>query len=231
MTITTQPTPPTLAAGIEDCWNRIGVVGDQSCEKLERYVHCRNCDVYAGAAQRNLQRLVGDDYKKDWAEHFRQAATDTQALDASCLVFRIGREWLSLPTRLFVSVAPQAKPHRLPHRATPGLIGIVNVGGTLYPCMSLAALLGVDDSEGAAATHRHTFARLLLIQWEDQAYALPVADLHGIMRYASATVQAPATTINKGLSRFLSGVISHQDMHIGMLDATLIGYQLARTLR
>lgn len=228
MTITIQPVP---TAGVEDCWNRIGVVGDQSCEKLERYVHCRNCDVYAGAAQRNLQRLVGDDYKKDWAEHFRQAAADTQALDASCLVFRIGREWLSLPTRLFVSVAPQARPHRLPHRATTGLIGIVNVGGTLYPCMSLAALLGVDDSEGEAATHRHTFARLLLVQWEGQSYALPVADLHGIMRYASATVQAPAATINKGLSRFLSGVISHQDMHIGMLDATLIGYQLARTLR
>jgi chemotaxis-related protein WspD len=32
-------------------------------------------------------------------------------------VFRIGREWLSLPTRMFVSVAPIAKPHRLPHRA------------------------------------------------------------------------------------------------------------------
>lgn len=228
MTITTQSISP---AGIEDCWNRIGVVGDQSCEKLKQYVHCRNCDVYAGAAQHNLRRLVGDDYKKDWATHFRRAASDTQALDSSCLVFRIGREWLSLPTRLFVSVAPQAKPHRLPHRATPGLTGIVNVSGTLYPCMSLAALLGIDESEGEAATHRHTFARVLLIQWENQAYALPVADLHGIMRYAAATVQAPAATINKGLSRFLSGVISHQDMHIGMLDAALIGYQLARTLR
>lgn len=234
MTITTPtpaPAPAISPAGIEDCWNRIGVVGDQSCEKLEQHIHCRNCEVYAGAAQRNLQRLVGDDYKKDWAAHFRQSATDTEVLDASCLVFRIGREWLSLPTKLFVSVAPHAKPHRLPHRAGAGLTGIVNVAGTLYPCMSLAALLGIDDGEGEAATHRHTFARLLLIQWEQQAYALPVADLHGIMRYASASVQAPAGTINKGMSRFLSGVISHQDMHIGVLDATLIGYQLARTLR
>ena len=231
MTITTQPTSPTLPAAIQDCWNRIGVVGDQSCEKLEQHVHCRNCDVYAGAAQRNLQRLVGEDHKKDWATHFRQAATDTQAHDASCLVFRIGREWLSLPTKLFVSVAPQAKPHRLPHRSGRGLSGIVNVGGTLYPCMSLAELLGIDESEGEAATNRHTFARVLLTQWEDQAYALPVADLHGMLRYASAAVQTPAATINKGLSRFLSGVISHEDMHIGILDAALIGYQLARTLR
>ncbi|MBV6325319.1 chemotaxis protein CheW [Duganella violaceipulchra] len=224
-------TSPIVIASIDDCWNRIGVVGDQSCEKLEQAVHCRNCEVYAAAAQRNLQRVVGDDYKKDWAAHFRQAAAGTQQLDASCLVFRIGREWLSLPTKMFVSVAQQAKPHRLPHRAEGGLSGIVNVGGTLYPCMSLAALLGIDDNEGEAATGRHTFARLLLTQWEDQAYALPVADLHGILRYATASVQAPAATINKGLSRFLSGVIAHEDMHIGVLDAALIGYQLARVLR
>lgn len=226
---TTTSSPATI--DVQDCWNVIGVNGDQSCARLEQYVHCRNCEVYASAAQQNLQRPVGDSYKKDWAAHFRQAATDGQQKDSSCLVFRIGREWLSLPTRMFVSVAPIATPHRLPHRASRGLSGIVNVSGTLYPCMSLAALLGIDDTEGEAATHRHTFARLLLTQWEDQAYALPVADLHGILRYASASVQAPAATINKGLSRFLTGVITHDDMRIGMLDEALIGYQLARTLR
>jgi chemotaxis-related protein WspD len=222
---------PTTTERIEDCWNRIGVIGDQSCEKLVQNVHCRNCEVYAGAAQRNLQREVGDDYKKDWAAYFRQADSGAHVLDASCMVFRIGREWLSLPTSILVSVAPQAKPHRLPHRDGRGLSGIVNVGGTLYPCMALAALLGIDEREGQSATNRHTFARMLLAQWDGQAYALPVADLHGILRYASAAVQAPAATINKGLSRFLSGVISHEDMHIGVLDASLIGYQLARILR
>lgn len=237
--MTTTLVPAALAADtieIDACWNRIGVAGDQTCEKLAQHIHCRNCEVYASAAQRNLQRAVGAGYKQEWAAHFRQPAIDIQALDASCLVFRIGREWLSLPTKLFVAVAPQAQPHRLPHRTDRGLSGIVNVGGTLYPCMSLAALLGIDDSEddavkAAKGVRRHTFARLLLIRWEDQAYALPVADLHGIERYATAAVQAPAATINKGLSRFLSGVISIADMHVGVLDAALIGYQLARTLR
>ena len=233
MITTTSPATIALQRGddIDDCWNRIGVIGDQSCEKLKQHIHCRNCEVYAGAAQRNLQRPVSAGYKQEWAAHFRQAGSDGVLLDSSCLVFRIGREWLSLPTTLFVSVAPQAKPHRLPHRDERGLSGIVNVSGTLYPCMSLAALLGIDENEGEAATGRHTFARLLVLQWEDQAFALPVADLHGIVRYASGAVQAPAATINKGLSRFLSGVIAHQDMHIGVLDAALIGYQLARTLR
>jgi len=225
MTITSTP------IAVNDCWNKIGVNGDQSCDKLQQAIHCRNCAVYAGAAQRNLQRPVDDSYKREWAAHFRQAASDGQQLDASCLVFRIGREWLSLPTSVLVSVAPTAQPHRLPHRDAAGLSGIVNVGGTIYPCIALAELLGIDDRDVEITAHRHVFARLLLMRWEEQSYALPVADLHGILRYASASVQAPAATINKGLSRFLSGVISHEDMRIGVLDVGLIGHQFARALR
>ncbi|WP_295995243.1 chemotaxis protein CheW [Rugamonas sp.] len=231
MTTTIITQAPLPLRDIDDCWNRIGVAGDQSCDKLAQFIHCRNCGVYATAAQGNLQRPVGAGYQKEWAEHFRQPVSDSATLDTSALVFRIGREWLALPTTLFVSVAPQAAPHRLPHRNGRGLAGIVNVGGTLYPCMALADLLGIDAEDGAAATGRHTFARLLLLQWEGQAYALPVADLHGIVRYAASAVRPPAATINKGLTRFLSGVVTHQDLHIGCLDATLIGYQLARTLR
>ena len=216
---------------IEDCWNHIGVVGDQSCPKLPANVHCRNCDVYAGAAQRNLQRPVDAHYQQDWASHFRQLGADGDVRDSSVLVFRIGREWLALPTRVFDSVAPQAAPHALPHRSGRGLAGIVNIGGKLYPCMSLAQLLGIDEQGAPAAKGRHTFARLLLMRWEEQAYALPVADLHGIVRFSSAKVQAPAATINKGLSRFLSGVITEGDMRIGCLDTALIGFQLARLLR
>ena len=221
----------TSIATIDDCWNRIGVVGDQSCPKLEQHIHCRNCEVYAGAAQRNLQRAVGADYQRDWASHFRQVDQAAGASDSSALVFRIGREWLALPTGLFVSVAPQAKPHALPHRGGRGLLGVVNIGGQLYPCMALAGLLGIDEHDQPPEQGRHTFARLLLIKWEDQSYALPVAELHGIVRYAAKAVRAPAATINRGLSRFLAGVLAHETMQVGCLDAALIGYQLARTLR
>lgn len=226
-------TPPADAQEqlLHDCWNKIGVAGDQSCPKLAEHIHCRNCEVYADAAQRNLQRPVGHAYLRDWAEHFRSAPAGLDQRDASALVFRVGREWLALPTGVFDSVAPQAHPHALPHRSGRGLCGIVNVGGKLYPCMSLAELLGIDEHAKPPDQGRHTFARLLLMRWEEQTFALPVADLLGIVRYARAGVRAPAATINKGLSRFLSGVVEHQGMQIGCLDAALIGHQFARALR
>ncbi|MET3134326.1 chemotaxis-related protein WspD [Oxalobacteraceae bacterium GrIS 1.11] len=220
-----------MTSTIIDCWNKIGVVGDQSCPKLVQHIHCRNCEVYAGAARRNLQRPVAPDYQREWALHFRQPAAVADPADSSALVFRVGREWLALPTRIFASVAPQARPHALPHRSSAALLGVVNVGGQLYPCMSLAGLLGIDEHAGTPARGRHTFARLLLPQWDEQVYALPVAELHGIVRYAAGALQTPAATINKGLSRYLSGVLSRQDLHIGCLDQALIGHQLAKALR
>jgi chemotaxis-related protein WspD len=219
---------------LDDCWNRIGVAGDQSCEKLVRHIHCRNCAVYSGAAQRNLQRPVDAGYRAEWAGHFRQPQAARQASDQSALVFRIGREWLALPTRAVGSVAPLAPIHRLPHRGGRGLLGIVNVAGKLTPAMSLGALLGIDEHDGPAMAgrgRRHTFARLLVMQWEGQAFALPVADLQGIARYASAGLAAPAATINKGLEHFLAGVLAQADMRIGVLDESLVGHQLARSLR
>ncbi len=43
--------------------------------------------------------------------------------------------------------------------------------------------------------------------------------------------KAPAATINKGLERFLTGVLTHAGMHVGVLDGPLVGHQMARLLR
>ena len=222
---------PVQTVTLSDCWNQVGVAGDQSCEKLVQHIHCRNCEVYAGAAQRNLQRPVSDAYREQWAAHFRGAPAAAVRSDSAVLVFRVGREWLALPAAMIDSVAPQSPCHRLPHRSGAGLLGVVNVGGKLLPSISLARLLGIDEAGAADAGGRQTFARLVVIEWERQSFALPVAELHGIVRYAASTIAAPAATINKGLVRFLAGVLGEAGLHIGVLDAPLVGHQMARLLR
>jgi chemotaxis-related protein WspD len=223
--------PVDKPAPLDDCWNRIGVSGDQSCARLEQHIHCRNCEVVSNAAQRNLQRPVGAGYREQWAAILRQPQPRRDASDRSVLVFRVGCEWLALPTLAVGSVAPAAAGHRLPHRSNAGLLGIVNVGGTLMPMISLGALLGIDEQAGTAALRRHVFARLLVLQWEGRGFALPVADLHGIAHYAHAGLTPPAATINKGRDRFLTGVLALGEMQVGVLDVQLIGHQLTRLLR
>ncbi|WP_036165518.1 chemotaxis protein CheW [Massilia sp. 9096] len=210
----THPASPALE--LDDCWRRVGVAGDRSCAALLEHVHCRNCPVYADAAQRRLQRPVDPAYRAAWALELARPYPPRPVLDAAALVFRVGAEWLAAPMALVAAVAPLATPHRLPHRSgANGLLGIVNVDGRLLPAVSLAALLGIDaaDADGAGGpgtatpAGRHAFARLLVLASSGQSYALPVDEVHGVLRYAAIALRAPAATLQRTPSPLLAGVI------------------------
>ena len=50
MSDTPDTSTPFARAGLNDCWNKIGVRGDGSCPELKQHAHCRNCPVYASVA-------------------------------------------------------------------------------------------------------------------------------------------------------------------------------------
>lgn len=87
-------------AHIDDCWNRIGVRGDKQCPLLERHVHCRNCEVYAAAATRLLDRYA-------LVQEHQAAAVqpDAENTGRSMLLFRLGEEWLALATACLAEIA------------------------------------------------------------------------------------------------------------------------------
>ena len=78
---------------VDDCWNRIGVHGDKQCPLLERHVHCRNCEVYAAAATRLLDR-----YALMQDHQAAVAAPVEENTGRSMLLIRLGEQWLALPT-------------------------------------------------------------------------------------------------------------------------------------
>lgn len=221
----------SIAQVVSDCWNRIGVRGDRSCEKLATHTHCRNCDVHASSARSIMQRALPAGYREQWAEYFSHEESEQQELDRAVLVFRIASEWLAFPAALAVTVAETARPHRLPRRSGGVLGGIVNIKGKLYPCMSLAALLSISGGQPVHEDRRRVYPRLVVMALAEQHFALPVDDLFGIHRYAGSDVQAVPTTVNKGLQRYLTGVLSMGDKRIGCLDADLVGFNFASALK
>lgn len=214
-----------------DCWGEVGVGGDFSCARLAEHVHCRHCPVHQGAAGRILERPVDDAYRAHWAEHLRQPRATHEARDGAALVFRVGAEWLGVAAAAVVSVAPLAAVHRVPHRSGGALLGVVNVDGRLVAALSLARLLGIDDTVTETVTGRHVFARLLVLDCAGQRCAFPVAELQGLVRYASAQLAAPAATINRGLERHLDGVLAHDGLLVGVLDPVLLASHCAGVLR
>lgn len=211
-----------------DCWNTIGVRGDQSCEHLADAGHCRHCSVYAGAAQRQRQQPLADAARVEWATVLAAPEPVKPHHDRSALSFRVGREWLALPAHCVAGVAPLGPAHRIPHRTGGALLGLVNVDGRLLPAVTLAHVLGLDDAP-AAPSGRHVFARQLVFEWHGVTVALPVAEVDGLVRFAATDLQAAPTTANRAGA--LTGVLPMAGKHIGLLDPDRLAQDCARLLR
>lgn len=216
---------------VNDCWNKVGIRAGSKCEQLLEYLHCRNCPSYSEAARDIMRRPVSMQYRKEWATHFALADEDSRPANESAIVFRIGHEWLALPTHMFVTVAEATSAHRLPHRNDRGLLGVVNVGGKLYPCIALSELMSIDAVQPYVQSGRHAYPRLIVVRPGRQAVAFPVHDVHGIVRYRSDEVLASPSTGARNLSHYLAGVLGVGDKQAGFLDAELLGNSIAEILR
>ena len=145
---TTIESPP-----VHDCWNRIGVEGNSTCRELIKFIHCRNCPVYSAAGLQLLDRPLPPEYRQERARHYAQVKKIAQPARLSVVIFRIGGEWLALPTAVFQEVAERRVMHTLPSRrrvggSTRGLaLGLVNVRGELLICASVSRLLGLENAE------------------------------------------------------------------------------------
>ena len=121
----------SVQAPMEECWRRVGVTGDRSCPELKTFIHCRNCPVLAAAAQTFFDRSAPEGYLESWSRILEAPEIVADPDATSVLVFRLGREWLSLPTASLVEVTPLRCLHRVPHRTSSVLEGFVNIRGQL----------------------------------------------------------------------------------------------------
>ena len=221
--------PPSFVHPLDDCWNRIGVVGDQTCRELTRHIHCHNCPVYSAAAAQFLDRPLAADYRREWTEHFaldKQIATPAKT---SAVIFRVGGEWLGMPTQAFQEVAEHRVMHTVPHRRRGVVLGIVNVRGEILICASIGKLLGLETT-AMIKRQLAVFDRLLVADWNGQRVAFPVDEVHGVHRFHSADLrEAPATVAHSAMS-CATGVFPWRNFTVGFLDPDTLFASLNRNL-
>ncbi len=233
-------TPP-----IDDCWNRIGVRGDLSCPRLREHVHCRNCPVYTQAARKLLDReVLSDDDADADADAMPDAApgatagaayaNDTAGKPAvlSALAFRLGNEWLALPTSMLSEVATMRPVHTLP-RQRDTVNGVCNIRGRLLVCISLPALLGLETesltaTQAVVASGNKAPARLLVINSTPRAVVAPVDEVEGIRTYDAATLRPVPPTL--GADHYTAALAHQDERAIGILDGPRVMRAIARSL-
>jgi chemotaxis-related protein WspD len=221
--------PPQGSAEVAGCWSDIGVYGSGSCLDLQKFVHCRNCPVYSTAATKLLDRPLPRDYRQEWSQHFADDKRLPEAGNASAIVFRIHSEWLALPTHSFQEVAEKRPIHSLPSRGQGVVIGLANVRGELVMCVSLGHLLHMERVD-SLETLRVNYRRLLVIQWEANRLAFPVADVQGPVRFHSRELKPVPSTLVRSDARYTQGVLTWRDCTAGFLNPALLFSNLERTL-
>jgi chemotaxis-related protein WspD len=221
----------SIYQALDDCWNRIGVQGNQSCQRLDEVIHCRNCPVYADAADSILHRVVPDDYAKSWAEMVALPVAVSIDANLSTLVFRVGREWLGLPTAYCIHVTDQTSVHQLPHRRDPVLMGVVNVQGKLTAQVSFHALLTIDKHKIEGDQGHHIYPRLMILKFSGQTIAVPVDEVSGIVHYRPTDLKPAPSNVGKAMSRYITNVLTLDVLQIGCLDGELLGYNALQALR
>lgn len=217
---------------VSECWKETGRPGPGTCPLLAEHVLCRNCPTYADAALRLLERPSPAGYVDEWTRHLAAPPAAATHATASVLVFRLGREWLALPTRVIEQVTEPSVVHSLPHRRLP-VRGVVTVRGELVVCVSLEALLGLDNhhNEDGGGTADGAHKRLVVLASSEGRLAFVPDDVHGVHRHdPAALMAAPATLARKAGSHFTAGLFEWNSRTVGCLDAERLLTAFARSL-
>lgn len=214
---------------ITDCWNTIGVTGNGSCRELDRYVHCRNCPVYSAAAMKLLDRPLSLEHRREWTEHYAAKKKYAAPIKTSVVIFRIGPEWLALPTAAFQEVAEQRSIHSLPHRRRGVVLGLVNIRGELLICVSISRLLALEQIKSHSKS-RTVFDRFLVTSWDGGRFVFPVDEVHGIHRLNQDDLREPPSTIAHSSMTHTSSIFSWRDRTVGVLNANDLFAALNRNL-
>jgi chemotaxis-related protein WspD len=217
-------------AVVDDCWNRIGVLGDGSCSQLAERVHCRNCPVYFAGAVALLDRPTPGNYLTEWTDHFAQPKRAEELDTESAVIFRLGGEWLALATHVVSEVTHVLKIHSLPHRRAGVVMGLASVRGELVVCVSLAHILGVAGEETARESLRVRQARLLVIRRDDVRLVCPVDEVYGIYRFQPLELHEVPATVMKATASYSKALLPWKNRSVGLLDDQKLFATLRRSI-
>jgi len=220
----------TNALDSSACWRQIGVLGDRSCAELKKYVHCHNCPVHSAAGLHLLNRALPHGYRRERTDYFARQHDRRDASSFSVVLFRVGAEWLALPTRILQEATEYKRIHSLPHRRDASILGLANVRGELMICLSLPHLLGLKSGPTAPSLPL-TYDRLLVVQSGASRLAFPVNEVHGPHRFHSDEIKRLTAKPRSAALASSPAVLRWQDRAVGLLDSEALLTTCQRSFR
>ena len=183
------------------------------------------------AAARLLDRDFPDGYLDEMTDIVSAPRYVVESSIQSVVIFRLGLEWLALPTGIFQEVAELSRIHKLPHRLGGILSGLVNVRGELLLCVALDVFLGLSQSpEELRERDKATKERLLVCNRGGDRFAFIVNEVHGVHRFHPRDQKDVPATVARAAATFTVGLLQWMDKTVGCLNDELLFYALNKRL-
>lgn len=203
------------------------IIEDQSIKEAEALL------INPDSASHLFEKKPDEDYVRESTESLRQPFLFREGADKlSVLVFRLGVEWLALPTIYLKEVTQRRVVHSIPHRASPILKGIVNLNGELKLYVSLHELLQIDlpkeQEKGRLAYQRN---RMMAIAKDGELWVFPVDEIDGIYYGDVLKIENVPVNVIKSSVNFIKGIIKLRNKGIGLLDDELLFTSLKRSIQ
>ncbi len=128
------------AEGKIRCWNSEGVWGDCVCPKLSSALHCANCEVYADAGREIFEREIPNDYFKTWGDAVGTLFAAEKAKGESYFAFECANVVYALPSSAVSELITPRMIHKIPHRRSGAIVGLVNINGELVVAVDIPSL-------------------------------------------------------------------------------------------
>src|ERR1700674_1360236 len=131
-------------------------------------------------ATRLLDREVPEASLRESTAHVAAKKSVVELGTKSIVIFRIGTEWLSMPTDVFQEIGDRCTVRRLPDHRGGILSGLVNVRGELLLCVALGVILGLDKApQGQRPAKSNSAERLMICKRSDARLAFQVSEVNG----------------------------------------------------
>jgi chemotaxis-related protein WspD len=214
-----------------DCWKRIGVHGDSSCEVLHDVEHCHYCNVYRSTATYVLDKPASLDYIDEATRLAAEPLIERDRSYVTQLVFRVGEEWLALSSAVCQEVAARGRPHSIPGKRDGYIVGLVNVRGELLIQVALEQVLGIGSGHVDQSTLSGAHAeRLVVIQKQGDRFAFLASEIHGLVRSLWQELVSPPDTLARAEPHYTSSILQWNGKSVSCLDDELLFYTLNKGL-
>ncbi|MEH2382881.1 MAG: chemotaxis protein CheW [Nostoc sp.] len=224
---------------LNDCWNKIGVMGDRSCPELKNVIHCHECQVFAAVGDSLLEREPPLNYVDEWISVLEETPVDEEtqnnetiiktASAISVMIFRLGNEQLALSAKVLQEVTHPCVIQPLPHRSNELFLGLVNIRGETLLCASLSNLLNLnlESIEEKSSTPKSVNTqRMMVAGYQNDKWVFPVDEVYGIYRFHLNELRDAPVVIAKAAQAYTQGIINWQTKKVNCLDFELLFYTL-----